>query len=265
MATFKVVPDNRYKRKNNTHRYCLRTMVAGKVRYLPLKYQLTEEQHNLVFIKMAMTTECIDLREKFSKVETHAQRVYASMRHFEPERFKQLFYNQGSNTTETASILPKTLLMKELFEYYMKNKSIKVGTRIHMKVSLNKLQEFYPNVYLDDIDIKFLNDFEKSQYSKRKSISTVASYLRDIRSVVSYFIKVKKIVPQDYNYPFGEERFSIKSLKKKKLVLQEDEITSIIELNKFDSTKQEYARNIFFTALLQLWNKSHRSLKTSLG
>lgn len=95
MATFKIVPDNRYKRKNNTHRYCLRTMVDGKVRYLPLDYGLTPEQHNVVFINKLTTKECIDLREKFNEYETKAERIYNSMRRYDPDRFKQLFYSGG--------------------------------------------------------------------------------------------------------------------------------------------------------------------------
>jgi integrase len=245
MATFKVVLDTRYKHKDKTHRYCLRTMVEGKVRYLPLDYKLTEEQHNLVFKKMSTNADCIDLREKFSGIETHAQRIFSSMRHYDPERFKQLFYKKDGNTTETDPSLPKTLAMKELFEYYMNNTSIKVGTKIHMKVALSMLQEFHHNVYVDEIDVKFLKNFEKKQLGKQKSISTVASYMRDIRTVLNYFIQVKKVIPRDYNYPFGKGGYSIKLKKMKKNVLQEDEILSLIELNNFEDQKQEYAYNIF--------------------
>ena len=245
MATFKVVLDTRYKHKDKSHRYCLRTMVEGKVRYLPIDYQLTEEQHNVVFKKMANTKDCIDLREKFSEIETHAQRVYSSIRHYDPERFKQLFYKKDSQTKPDDPTLPKTLAMKELFEYYMTNTSIKVSTRIHMKVALSKLHEFHANVYVDDIDVQFLKDFEKSQFRTKKSISTVASYMRDVRTVLNYFIKVKKIIPRDYNYPFGKGVYSIKLKKKKKNVLQEEEILSLIDLTTFEDKKQEYAYNIF--------------------
>ncbi len=245
MATFKVVLDTRYKHKDKTHRYCLRTTVDGKVKYLPLEYNLTEEQHNMVFKKMVMTKECIDLREKFSEIETHAQRVFSSMRHYDPERFKQLFYKKDNQTQQTDPTLPKTLAMKELFEYYMTNTSIKVSTRIHMKVVLSKLQEFHHNVYVDDIDVQFLKDFEKAQTKKKKSVATVASYMRDIRTVLNYFSQVKKIIPRDYNYPFGKGGYSIKLKKKKKNVLQEEEILSLIDLNTFESNKQEYAHNIF--------------------
>lgn len=245
MATFKVVLDTRYKHKDKTHRYCLRTTVDGKVRYLPIEYQLTEDQHNMVFKKMVMTKECIDLREKFSEIETHAQRVFSSMRHYDPERFKQLFYKKDNQTQQADPTLPKTLAMKELFEYYMNNTSIKVSTRIHMKVALSKLQEFHHNVYVDDIDVKFLKDFEKAQTKKKKSMATVASYMRDIRTVLNYFIKVKKIIPRDYNYPFGVGVYSIKLKKKKKNVLQDEEILSLIDLNTFETKKQEYAHNIF--------------------
>ena len=44
MATFRLKPDKRYSRNNNEHRYCLITTVEGKVRYLPLKYEISQEQ-----------------------------------------------------------------------------------------------------------------------------------------------------------------------------------------------------------------------------
>jgi integrase len=220
-------------------------MVEGKVRYLPLEYKLTEEQHNLVFRRMSTSTDCIDLREKFNDLETKAERIYSSMRRFDRERFKQLFYNKGGNTTQQDSTLPKTLVMKELFEYYANNTSIKLGTKIHMKVVLSKLQEFHANVYVDDIDVQFLKDFEKSQLGKKKSIATVASYMRDIRTVLNYFSQVKKIIPQDYSYPFGKGGYSIRLKKSRKNVLQDDEILSLIDFNNFENKKQEYAFNVF--------------------
>jgi hypothetical protein len=66
-----------------------------------------------------------------------------------------------------------------------------------------------------------------------------------LRTILNYFQNVKKIIPSDYQYPFGKGGFSIKSVRKKKTVLTEEEILSVIELNEFDSWKQEYARDIW--------------------
>jgi integrase len=245
MATFKVVADKRYTKKNNTNRYCLRATVNGTVRYLPLQFQLTPEQHALVFSKKAMGAECIDFREKIKEIEIKAERVYISMRRYDAERFKKLFYDQGKTSDDQDSSLPRTLSVTELFQYYADNTQIKEGTKIHMKVCQSMLNKFQSGVYIDDIDVKFLKSFEKNQLDKGKSISTIASYMRDIRTVTNYFSQVKKILPADYEYPFGKGGYSIKAVRKKKNVLSADEILAVISHKKFEDPKQEYARNIW--------------------
>jgi integrase len=245
MATFKVVADKRYTRRDNSNRYCLRATVDGTVRYLPLQFQLTPEQHALVFSRKALGAECIDFREKIREIEIKAERVFSSMRRYDAERFKQLFYNQDKTSVDQDSSLPITLSATQLFQYYADNTQIKVGTKIRMKVTQSMLNKFQSGVYIDDIDVKFLKSFDKNQLDKGKSIATIASYMRDIRTVVNYFSQVKKIMPADYEYPFGKGGYSIKSVRKKKNVLRADEILAVISHKKFKDPKQEYARNIW--------------------
>lgn len=245
MATFKVVPDKRYTRKDHTHRYCLRTTVEGEVVYLQLKMKLTPSQHNLVFKGKSMSADCIHYREQISALERKAEKIYQSMKRYDPDRFKQLFFDQGGHSAPPDPTLPQTLAVKGLFEYYISNAPIKLGTQIHMGVVQRMLEAFHPGLYLDDIDVAFLKEFEKTQFTKGKSISTVASYMRDTRTIINYFRLTKKIVPSDYQYPFGRGGYSIKTVRKKKMVLREEEISTVIEAEHFDSPQQEYARNIW--------------------
>ncbi len=245
MATFKVVPDNRYKRKDNSHRYCLRTIVERKVKYLPLEFELTTEQHNLVFKKKLMSKEFIDFREKMSDIETKAERIFSSMKRYDPDRFKMFFYGKGEGSVDKDSGLPKTLALKELAKYYVENADIKHSTKIHVKCSLNIIEQFSPGIFIDEIDTKFLKQFEKQMLGQGKSNSTVSSYLRNLRTLINYYKDVKKMLPIDFDYQFGKGGHSIKNIKKRKRVMSEDEIQKIIELNKFESPKQEYARDIW--------------------
>lgn len=245
MATFKVIPDKRYKRKDGSHRYCLRATVNGKVHYLQLNFTLSEQQHKLVFVKKAMTREYINFREQISDLETKAERIYTSMRVFDFNRFKVLFYSKEEVENEDDPELPETLAIKELFDYYIKHADIKHATKTYLNVAKNLFEQFQPNLYVDDITIKFLKKFEKNQLNQSKSISTASSYLRNLRTILNYFRNVKKIIPSDYKYPFGQGGYSLKSIRKKKMVLSDDEIQKVIELDEFDSWKQEYARDIW--------------------
>lgn len=247
MATFKVVPDKRYAHKDGTHRYCLRATVKGKVSYFPLQFSLTPDQHDQVFVKKSLSLDSIDFREKVHAIETKAERIFKSMRTFEPERFKLLFYKSDDEILQQDADLPKTLAIKELFQYYIDNHVGKRSTMIHMKASLGKLEKYHPNLYVDDINVRFLKQFEKDLLSQGKSLSTISSYLRNLRSVINYFRTVKKIIPSDDPYAFGHGGYSIKSFRKKKIVLFESEILAVIDFKDFDSPKQEYARDIWLS------------------
>ena len=54
-----------------------------------------------------------------------------------------------------------------------------------------------------------------------------------------------KVIPQTYEYPFGEGKYQIKKPKLPKIVLSNEEIKAVAELNKFDSQMEEYARDIW--------------------
>lgn len=245
MATFKVLPDPRYKRKNGTHRYCLRAIVEGKVQYIPIDYGLTTEQHDRVFKQKSMTSDCIDIREKFNTLEVKAERIYNSLRRYDPKRFKEVFSGKGELTHESDLDLPQILELSALTDYYLSKANIKRSTKIHFGCSLNVIERYSPGIHLDEIDPKFLREFESKMLGQGKSISTVSSYLRNLRTLVNYFMNEKKVLPSDFVYPFGKGGHSIKNVRKKKRVMSEDDILKVIEMEDFDSPKQEYARDIW--------------------
>jgi len=245
MATFKILRDTRYARKDGSNRYCLRAIVEGTVHYLPLKLKLTPTQHKMVFDKKSMVKQYIDYREQINELETKAERIYSSMRTFDYKRFNQLFFRNDDEVLEKDDDLPKTLAVKGLFEYFIKNRPAKCGTIIHKKSTLGVLERFHPNLYLEDINVTFLKKFEMDMLDKGKSYATVSSYLRDLRTVINYFRQVKKIIPKDVEYVFGHGGYSIRAFRRKKEVLTKEEILSVIEFNEFESSKQEYARNIW--------------------
>jgi integrase len=269
MATFRVVPDKRYSRKNNEHRICLITTVEGKVRYLPLKYEISKEQYDLAFNKKSMRSDCIDLREEFHAIETRAERIYNSMRRYDPERFKKLFYEDGNNVDDIDPEMPMTLELSKLIQYYLDKSTMKYSTKIHVKVSLNLVDQYSPGIHIDEIDSKFLKGYETKMINDGKSISTIASYMRNLRTIINYY-RGLNVLPADYIYPFGKNGYSIKNVRKRKHVLSADEILRVIELEEFDSPKQEFARNIWLVLyygnginpidLLRLrWNQIHNN------
>jgi hypothetical protein len=69
--------------------------------------------------------------------------------------------------------------------------------------------------------------------------------MRNLRTIINYFLGVVKIIPEGYEYPFGKGGFTISSYFPSKEVLKECEVESIVELKKFKSEEHEYARDIW--------------------
>lgn len=245
MATFTVGPDRRYKRKNGTHRICLLASVKRHIQYIPIDYELTPEQYNRVFKQKKKTSDCIDTREKFNALEVKAERIYNSMRRYDPKRFKELFSGKGELTNDSDMDLPQNLELAALTEYYLSKANIKRSTKIHFRCSLRVIGRYSPGIHLDEINPKFLREFESKILGQGKSISTVSSYLRNLRTLINYFKDQKRILPTDFVYPFGKAGHSIKNVRKKKRVMSEEDIQKVIEMEDFDSPKQEYARDIW--------------------
>jgi Phage integrase family. len=77
------------------------------------------------------------------------------------------------------------------------------------------------------------------------SRATFDHHMRNLRTIINYFLGVVKIIPEGYEYPFGKGGFTISSYFPSKEVLKECEVESIVELKKFKSEEHEYARDIW--------------------
>ena len=113
---------------------------------------------------------------------------------------------------------------------------------------MNVLETYYSGATVYDVTPKFCERFEKYKVDNGCSIPTVSCYLRDLRTVINYFIHEAKVISQsEYEYPFGRGGYSIKTLRTKKPVLSEDEIKKVIEFDDFDNDYQRYSRDIWLT------------------
>jgi len=75
--------------------------------------------------------------------------------------------------------------------------------------------------------------------------AAIESNLRDLRRIINYFSNENSIIPASYKYPFGKSGYSISSYYPRKLVMSNNEIQKVVDLNKFESKQEEYARDIW--------------------
>lgn len=98
------------------------------------------------------------------------------------------------------------------------------------------------------------------------SQATIDHHMRNLRTIINYFTYIVKVIPKEYEYPFGKGGFTISSYFPSKQVLKESEIKSVIDLNEFKSEEHKFARDVWvllyrlnganFADLLRLrWNQ----------
>lgn len=262
MATFKVILDKRTKKKNGQYNLTVRVVHGSDVLYLNIS-KLTEQQYNQIFIKKSMDKKSIEFREKCNGYVSKCERIYAGMITYNRERFKELFYEEDKK-------LPTSLIVSDLFDYYIDKQCefLKPATLDHIRKSKNLLNTYYKGITVAEITVDFLKRLENKILDKGLSRETVNSHFRNIRALLNYFIYKVKLIPNSYEYPFGRGGYSIRSFFKKKIVLRNDEIERIVSYADFDTSSQQYARDIWlllyrcnginFVDLLRLrWDNIH--------
>lgn len=240
MGKIKVVKDKRKKLKDNRFTLSVRICHKGYVQYLPIpNAKLTESQYDQVFTRESMDVGSIKFRESVNEFKTRCELIYSEMTVYEPKRLRELVYS-------TDKDLPKSLVLKDLFEYYIKNyEGITLKTRQHFRLSCNVLESFQPGLTVAEITPEFIRHFDLKKQDEGLSRCTIDGIFRNLRRIINYFMLEKKIIPKTYEYPFGRGGYSIKSFWPKKLVLSNTEIQKVVDFKDFDNKDQEYARDIW--------------------
>ena len=69
--------------------------------------------------------------------------------------------------------------------------------------------------------------------------------MRNLRTIINYFTHVVKVIPKEYEYPFGPGGFTVSGYFPSTQVIKESEIQSVIDLNEFKSNEHKFARDIW--------------------
>ncbi|HCF04456.1 MAG: hypothetical protein RLZZ529_301 [Bacteroidota bacterium] len=238
MATFTLLLDTRVKKKNDQFNLSIRVINGSEQIYLNIS-QMTKEQYNQIFVKKTMDKMSISLRESCNERLSKSERIFTSMKPFEKQKFRKLFFEEDEEEFES-------LMLSDLFDRFVKNyTNLKPQTQKHFKYSKSVFETFNPGMSVTEVSAVFINRFAKERMESGVSQSSVNSNLRDLRRVINYFINEEKVIPESYQYPFGKGGFSIQNYFPRKLVLTNSEIASVIELKEFNSKQEEYARDIW--------------------
>lgn len=238
MAKFTIQLDRRRKLQNGLYNLVVRVNHGNDMIYLNIG-KLTQQQYNQVFVSKAQDEQSIAYREKCESLKTKCERVFNKVKPFDKARFRTLLKEKQTED-------PKSLTLKDLFtDYYTNNQSLKRLSRMRYRSTMNILEKFQSGLTVYDITPEFLSKFERYKLDLGNSPATIASNITDLRRILNYYTKVKKVIPRDYEYPFSEIGYQIKNFIPTKFVIENEEIKSIVDLKEFDSPEQEYARDIW--------------------
>jgi integrase len=238
MATFNIVLDKRTKLKKDKYNLAIRMVNVNDVMYINVS-KMTENQYDLVFIKKLKDKESIQFRDTCNGYISKCEKIFSELKPFNKARFRELFW-------ENETDKPKSLLLTDLFDYYIENKeNIKPTTIDSLRYSRNRFEDFKAGVNVGDVTVNFLKKFEKKVIGDNNSQATIDHHMRNLRTIINYFTNVVKSIPKEFEYPFGNGRFTISTYFPSTQVLKEAEIKSVIDLNEFKTKEHEFARDVW--------------------
>jgi hypothetical protein len=119
---------------------------------------------------------------------------------------------------------------------------------------------FDSSLLLKDVTQDFLYDFEQFYISGRikkdgesrleNYYNTLGIYLRNLKAVINLG-RDHKMVDHTYEFPFGKNKYIIKTYNTEKEIFSVDQVNSIMSFNSFDTKYQENAHDhwkLFFCA-----------------
>lgn len=236
MATFNIKLDTRNKLKDD--RFNLVIRVFEENTFVDLKIErLTERQYYQIFIKNVTDPKSVEFRRRTNELKSFVEELYHQIGYLNKDRLREHFYSRSNRPK-------KSLLLRDLFEFYITNSKKKLKTVKRYQYTLNVLEKYKSNLLATDITVDFLNEFERDRIKKKITPATISGNLRDLRSIINFFTHKEPLLPDNYKYPFGKGGYSIKSSFSTKKVLSANEINRILDFS-CDNDELVYARDIW--------------------
>ena len=238
MATFNIVLDKRKKLKGGKYNLAVRMVNGNDVMYINIQ-KMTESQYDKVFNNKVKDEESRKFLDTCNGYISKCNKIFSELKPFNKETSRKRFW-------ETDKDKPKSLILTELFDYYIENKeNIKPTTIDSLRYTRNRFENFKAGLTVGDVTVSFLKKFEKNEIDKDNSRATIDHHMRNLRSILNYFIHYVKVIPKEYEYPFGPGGFTVSGYFPSTQVLKESEIQSVIDLNEFKSEDHRFARDIW--------------------
>jgi integrase/recombinase XerD len=122
----------------------------------------------------------------------------------------------------------------------------RLGSANSYKDTRNRIQEYKPRSYFQDIDKKFLENLEKFLLAKGNSLNSIGIYMRTLRAIYNKAIAEELI--KDEFYPF--KKYKIKSGNTSKRALTKKDMQLILKHKVEKNSRKWHSLNFFMFSYL---------------
>jgi len=125
-----------------------------------------------------------------------------------------------------------------------------IKTAVGYETSLKAFKDYVNRDKLSfvEVDIDFLEGFESFMRKKKKSLTTVSIYTRNLRTIYNEAID-DKLVSQEL-YPFGRNKYQIPQPANNKRALPDVDLIKLFQYKPEENTWEEYAKDMWMLSLL---------------
>ncbi|WP_067145311.1 tyrosine-type recombinase/integrase [Pseudotamlana agarivorans] len=184
-----------------------------------------------------------DLKLLLQGVENRAHDIAKELTPFKFETFEFKYFRKSSSK---SNIL---YYFNLIIDKHLKND--KIGTSESYKYTLNSFKEFSVNenkkpidkLTFNDINIEWLDKYQKYMIGKGKSFTTIGIYTRTLKAVFNMAIENEDI--SESIYPFGKNKYKIPSANKVKKALTSEQLRILFNAKNLN-INEEKARDFWF-------------------
>ena len=239
-----IVLDKRRIKSNGTYPIRLRVFMpeTRKQKLYSTIFNFTEDDFKNIWETAKPKGEFKENKIKLSALEAKAEMAAQNLTTFTFEDFERLMFgNSGAKRNVTY-------YFEKIIEEYTDKGSISTAKGYNDAFNCFKRFSTNDNLNFKDITVSFLNGFEKFCIEiENKSITTVSIYTRNLRAVFNKAIS-EKAVSNDI-YPFGKNKYQIKTAAKVKKALTNDEVKLLFQ-SEPQTPEQEQAKAFWFFSYL---------------
>lgn len=234
--------DKRYLLQNNKFSLKLKIYDTDNQRnfYLKTKYEFDESEY--LELITSRKKQLIILKAEMDENLFRAKQLADSINPFNFDEFKEKYYNK-----KEVVLTLKSLFENKITELHNLGK---IGTSNSYRDSLRSIEKYldYLKKSIDKLQFvqitpSWLIKYESYLLHVRMcSVNTVGMYMRNLRAILNDALKLN-IITHDI-YPFGKNKFTIKSQKKTKSILTIEEI-NLLEKIEPKNTNQRIAKDFW--------------------